>query len=127
MKPAGIFLERHARFEYLGRTNLGGLWLGSAYQLNVSGTFQNFWQFFTEIHWRPTYYDDREVGDGTTLERAGLFGYELELSSNPAKPVSFWLETQTQPLYNGFNFGGEGGVLRRDSQVAVRNPGVGLG
>jgi hypothetical protein len=113
LKPSGIFLERHARFEYFGRTNLDGLWLGSGYQLNVSGTFRNFWQFFTEVHWRPTSYDDREVGDGTALERAGLFGYELELSSNPAKPVSFWFETQTQVLYNGFNFNGTGGILLR--------------
>jgi len=113
LKPWRALLERHARFEYFGRTNTDGLWIGSGYQLNVSGTFDNFWQFFTEAHWRPTYYDDREVGDGTALQRAGLFGYELELSSNPAKPVSFQLQTQTQWLSNGFMFNGTGGVLLR--------------
>ena len=113
MKPWRAFLERHARFEYFGRTNLDGLWLGSGYQLNVSGTFKNFWQFFTEVHWRPTYYDDREVGDGTALERAGLVGWELELYSNPAKPVSFNVQTQTQVLYDGFSFNGSAGVLFR--------------
>jgi hypothetical protein len=113
LKPSGALLERHARFEYFGRTNLDGLWLGSGYQLNVSGTFRNFWSFFTEVHWRPTSYDDREVGDGTALERAGLFGYELELSSNPAKPVSFNFQTQTQVLYDGFYFNGAGGLLFR--------------
>jgi hypothetical protein len=113
MKPWKFMLERHVRFEYFGRTTLDGLWLGSGYQLNVTGTFNNFWSFFTEVHWRPTSYDDREVGDGTALERAGLLGWELELYSNPAKPVSFSLETQTQWLYNGFNFNGSGGVLFR--------------
>lgn len=113
MKPWRSLLERHARFEYFGRTTLDGLWLGSGYQLNVSGTFKNFWQFFTEVHWRPTYYDDREVGDGTVLERAGLVGYELELSSNPAKPVSFNVQTQTQVIYDGFIFNGTGGLLFR--------------
>jgi hypothetical protein len=113
LKPWRAFLERHARFEYFGRTNLDGLWLGSGYQLNVSGQLENFWQFFSEIHWRPSLFDDREVGDGTALERAGLFGWELELQSNPAKPVSFSLETQTQLLANGFNFNGSGGVLFR--------------
>jgi hypothetical protein len=113
MKPWKFMLERHVRFEYFGRTTLDGLWLGSGYQLNVSGTFNNFWSFFTEVHWRPTYYDDREVGDGTALEHAGLLGWELELSSNPAKPVSFNLETQTQWLYDGFSFNGTGGVLFR--------------
>ncbi len=113
LKPWWSLLERHARFEYFGRTNLDGRWIGSGYQLNVSGTLKNFWQFFTEVHWRPTHYDDREVGDGTTLERAGLFGYELELSSNPAKPVSFNFQTQTQVLYDGFSFNGQGGLLLR--------------
>jgi hypothetical protein len=113
LKPWWAFLERHARFEYVGRTSLRGLGLGSAYQLNVSGTLRNFWQFFTEVHWRPTYFDDREVGDGTALQRAGLLGYELELASNPAAPVSFSLETQTQLLANGFNFDGDAGVLLR--------------
>jgi hypothetical protein len=113
MKPWKSMLERHVRFEYFGRTNLDGLWLGSGYQLNVSGTFNNFWSFFTEVHWRPTSYDDREVGDGTALERAGLIGWELELYSNPAKPVSFSVQTATQWLYDGFNFNGTGGLLFR--------------
>jgi hypothetical protein len=65
------------------------------------------------VHWRPTYYDDREVGDGTALERAGLLGWELELYSNPAKPVSFNFQTQTQWLYDGFSFSGTGGLLFR--------------
>jgi hypothetical protein len=113
MKPWWEMLERHVRFEYAGRTNLNGLSLGAFYQLNLSGTFKNFWQFFTEVHWRAAYFDDREVGDGTALQRAGLLGYELELASNPAKPVSFSMETQTQILTNGFNFNGDAGVLFR--------------
>jgi hypothetical protein len=113
LKPWHAFIERHLRFEYFGRTNNDGLWIGSGYQLNWSGTLDNFWQFFTEVHWRPTYYDDREVGDGTALQRAGLLGYELEGSTNPAKPVSATLATQTQLLSDGFMFNGEAGVLFR--------------
>src|SRR5262249_41478571 len=113
MKPWRSMLERHARFEYFGRTTLDGLWLGSGYQLNVSGTFKNFWQFFTEVHWRPTYYHGGGVGEGTVLERAGLFGFELELASNPARPVSFNLQTQPQAIYDGFIFNGGGGLLFR--------------
>lgn len=113
LKPWRGFIERHARFEYFGRTNLDGLWIGSGYQANVSWTFANFWQVFTEVHWRPTYYDDREVGDGTALQRAGLVGYELELDSNPAKPVSFSADTYTQLTSNGVIFNGSAGVLFR--------------
>jgi hypothetical protein len=113
MKPWWLFHESHAKVEYFGRTNTEGLWIGSGYQLNVSGTFKNFWQYFTEVHWRPTYYDDREIGDGTALQRGGLFGYELELGSNPAKPVSFTLESQSQWISTGYIFNATGGVLFR--------------
>ena len=113
LEPWHGFRERHLRVEYFGRTTLDGLWIGSGYQVNVSGTLSNFWQVFTEVHWRPTYYDDREIGDGTALQRAGIFGYELELDSNPAKPVSFSADTQTQFLSNGFLFNGSAGVLFR--------------
>jgi hypothetical protein len=113
LKPWRFMRERRARVEYFGRTNLDGLWIGGGYQFNLSGTFNNFWQFFSEVHWRPTYYDDREVGDGTALQRGGLLGYELEMSSNPAKPVSFQVQTQTQAVSDGFIFNGSAGLLFR--------------
>ncbi len=113
LKPWRGMLERHVRFEYFGRTNLDGLWIGSGYQVNASGTFANFWQFFTEMHWRPTYYDDREVGDGTALQRAGLFGYELEIDSNPANPVSFSADIYPQFTSNGVIVNASAGVLFR--------------
>jgi hypothetical protein len=113
LKPWRSMLERHARVEYFGRTNIDGLLIGSGYQLNVSGTFRNFWNVFTEVHWRPAYYDDREVGDGTALQRGGLLGYELELSSNPAKPVSFQVQTQAQAVSDGVILNGSAGLLFR--------------
>ncbi len=106
-------LESHARFEYFGRANIDGLDLGSGYQFNVSGKFTNFWSFFTEVHYRPRKFDDREVGDGTALERDGLFGYELELYSDPTKRVSFQLVTQSQAIFDGVYLDWEGGVLVR--------------
>lgn len=106
-------LESHAKLEYFGRMSLQGLWLGSGIQANVSGKLTNFWNFFSEVHWRPTWFDDREVGDGTALQRSGLFGYELEISSDPTKKVSFELITQTQWISNGFFFDGAGGLLFR--------------
>jgi len=65
------------------------------------------------VHYRGAYFDDREVGDGTALQRAGLFGYELELASDRTKPVSFNAETQTQWLTDGINVNATGGLLFR--------------
>ena len=106
-------LEAHAKLEYFGRYNIDGLDIGSGYQLNVSGKLTNFWTFFTELHYRPRWFDDREVGDGTALQRAGLIGYEAEVSTDPTKPVSFTMETQSQALSDGLTFNGQFGVLWR--------------
>lgn len=106
-------LESRARLEYFGRTNLDGLWLGSGYQANVSAKFANFWEAFTELHWRPRYFDDREVGDGTALERAGLLGHEVELSSDPTRRVGVKAAFVNQLLSRGVAGEGEAGVLVR--------------
>ena len=34
------------------------------------------------MHWRPGYFDDRELGDGRALQRAGRLGLELEARSD---------------------------------------------
>ena len=49
--------------------------------------FANYWQMFTELHWRPARFDDREVGDGTALQRRGRLGWELSLSTDPRQRV----------------------------------------
>jgi hypothetical protein len=113
LKKRWKLLETHARFEYFDRVNLDGLDLGSGYQLNVSGKTETFWEFFTELHYRGAYFDDREIGDGTALQRAGLLGWELELTSNRTKPISFNSFMQTQLLFSGFNYYLEGGFLAR--------------
>jgi hypothetical protein len=113
LKPWWFFLETHVRFEYFARYNIDGVNIGSGYQLNLEGKLDNRWWFFTEVHWRPKWFDDREVGDGTALQRAGLMGYELEMTSNPTKLVSFKMESQTQVLADGFNISATGGIVLR--------------
>ena len=108
------FLESRARTEIRYRTNLDGLIIGRAYQLNVSGKLTNFWNLFSEVHWRPSYFDDREVGDGTALQRGGLFGYELELATDPTARVSYKMFSQTQWVSNhGFIESADAGLLLR--------------
>jgi len=75
-QPRGPMLETRSRIEIFGRRNLDGLVLPSGYQWNVSGTGKGLWEAFVEVHWRPHYFDDREIGDGRALERAGRLGLE---------------------------------------------------
>jgi hypothetical protein len=93
--------------------NLNGLDLGSGYQLNLSGRTTTFWDIFTEVHYRGPYFDDREVGDGTALQRAGLLGWELDLTSNRSRRVSFNWFSQTQLIFWGFNLDVEAGLSAR--------------
>jgi len=112
-EPWGRTLETHWRAEFYDRETLSGLNLARGYQLNTSGRFSNFWGWFAELHYRERHFDDREVGDGTALQREGLIGLELEAHSDARRRVYFELFMQTQALFNGFNFSAEGKLTVR--------------
>ena len=113
LEPWKNTLERHLRLELYDRENLDLLNLARGYQLNGSIKFANFWTLWSELHYRAPHFDDREVGDGTALERDGLVGWELSLHSDPRRRVSFDLFAQTQILFDGFNESAEVGVTFR--------------
>jgi hypothetical protein len=111
--PRGPLLENQQRIELFGRRNLDGLKLSEGYQINASGQFKNYWSFFVELHWRRAHFDDREVGDGTALERAGLVGLELEVGTDPRAVAVFGLSSTWQLLENGVHVGVEAPLTLR--------------
>jgi uncharacterized protein DUF5916 len=113
LEPWKNTLERHLRLELYDRENFDLLNIDRGYQINGSIKFNNFWTIWSELHYRPAKFDDREVGDGTALERDGLVGWELSLHSDPRRRVSFDLFAQTQVLFDGFNESAEAGVTFR--------------
>jgi hypothetical protein len=120
LKPWWRTLETHSRLELVERDTLAGLNLARYVQLNTEWKLDSYWTAFVEGHHRFVHYDDREVGDGTALQRAGLWGVEAGLESDPRAVVSFKTFTQTQFLSNGFRFRGEGTLtLRPHSQVEI--------
>jgi Domain of unknown function (DUF5916) len=100
-EPWGKTLETHWRAEFFDRESFSGLNIARGYQLNTNGKLSNFWGWFAELHYREAHFDDREVGDGTALQRAGLIGFELELNTDPRRRVYVELSTQTQPMLTG--------------------------
>jgi hypothetical protein len=92
---------------------MSALNLARGYQLNTSGKFTNFWGWFAELHYRERHFDDREVGDGTALEREGLIGLELGFNTDQRRRVYFELFTQTQAIFNGMHFEAEGKLTIR--------------
>jgi hypothetical protein len=120
LEPWWRTLETHSRLELVERDSLRGLNLARYVQLNTQWKLDNFWTVFVEGHHRFAHFDDREVGDGTALERAGLWGVELGVDSDPRAVVSFKTFTQTQFMTNGFRFAGEGTLtLRPVSQLEL--------
>jgi hypothetical protein len=112
-RPGRVFVEQQHNLEVFYRENFAGQPLGSGYQLNTSGRLASGWRFFTELHVRPAYFDDRELGDGTALERAGLFGWEVHLRSDPRRAFSFELGTAARWLSDGFAFELDGSLTVR--------------
>ncbi|HEX8951997.1 MAG TPA: DUF5916 domain-containing protein, partial [Polyangia bacterium] len=112
-EPWGKTLETKWRAEFYTRQSFTGLELARGYQLNTDGKFSNFWGWFAELHYRERHFDDREVGDGTALEREGLIGLELAVNSDARRRVYFELFTQTQPIFNGLHFEADGKLTVR--------------
>jgi hypothetical protein len=113
--PWHMLLETHTRLEYWDNGNLGGLVLGRGVQINTSGKLDNFWRYFIEVHWRDHRFDDREMGDGAALERAGaVAGNDTSLQSDPTKVVAFNAHVRPDALANG------GIAFRADAGVTVR-------
>ncbi|HEY4120509.1 MAG TPA: DUF5916 domain-containing protein [Byssovorax sp.] len=112
LEPWASTNETHTWIEFFDRYNLAGLPLGRGIQLGSYIKYKNFWSSYGLLRASWTYDDDREVGDGTALERLANFGFEASVASDTRKIVhgSIWQQT----LFN------ENGVLHQgQADVAV--------
>ncbi|HVY38137.1 MAG TPA: DUF5916 domain-containing protein [Polyangia bacterium] len=69
------------------RQTLDGLNLWRELLANTTFTLASFWSLTFEVHGRADYYDDREMGDGSALQRPGNVGALLSLATDPRKRV----------------------------------------
>jgi hypothetical protein len=101
LEPGAYTLEKAAAFEVTENRNLSGLDLGQLYELNGRIKLRNFSSILLAADFAPARFDDREVGDGTALERARYFGGRLELATDPRGVVYATLSNQTQLIGAG--------------------------
>jgi hypothetical protein len=92
------------------RETLDGINLWNALELNTWWNLNSFWSFYFEVHYRGAHFDDREMGDGSALERAGLIGVEGSLNSDPRRRVSGWVFAQAHRLTDGVHYEARGDV-----------------
>lgn len=112
-EPFGAVLESNTRLEIAVRDNLDWLNIGRELHLKSWWRFRSFWELFFEFQYLPAYFDDREVGNGTALERTDRFGIELEVTSDSRKRASFRSWTQVQLLHEGLHVEGDAEITLR--------------
>jgi Domain of unknown function (DUF5916) len=112
--PSGSLLETHTRLEYFEGGNLEALRLFRGLNANTQGKLDNFWRYYLQVQWRQSHFDDREFGDGTALERAGLVGVDMRLGTDTTRLVSFSVHARPEELTTGaYN-------MTADADVVVR-------
>ncbi|MFO0677539.1 MAG: DUF5916 domain-containing protein [Polyangiaceae bacterium] len=85
LEPVWKSLETHTRFETVYRQNVDGLRLHHGFGLNTYWKLDNFWDVYAEVYHHRSRYDDREIGDGTALERGAFTGVGVAASTDPRK------------------------------------------
>jgi hypothetical protein len=103
MNPWGRTLETHTGLEVMGENNLSDLTLSRQVYAYSEITFENFWRALLVLNYEAPHFDDREVGDGTALQRAGLVTAYARIRSDPRKAVSILAEPEAKILSRGVN------------------------
>src|SRR4029079_446955 len=114
LDPWWITRETSTAVQVNLRETLDGLNLWREIRLATSANLTNFWSLYFNVHGRDAYFDDREAGDGTALERAASAGLSAEINSDPRLPLTVWLSSSFDAKRGGgVNFG-------VNAQIALR-------
>jgi len=112
LEPGTYTVEKSTAFEVTQNRNLSGLDLGQLYELNGRLKLRNFASILLAIDFAPARFDDREVGNGTALERARYVGGRFELATDPRGTLHATLANQTQLMGAGiFGTSGQASLL----------------
>jgi hypothetical protein len=110
LEPWSVTRETWTALQVNLRETLDGLNLWRELRLASTGSFTNFWSWYANVHGRDDYFDDRETGDGTALERAASAGLTGEVGTDPRRPLTFWLASSFDLRRGGgviFGFNGQ--------------------
>jgi len=113
LEPGPLTLERHLRLDVTTDRNLDGLDLGTLVELGATVRFRNFWILHLSAETSPARFDDREVGDGTALQRALFVGSKAEISTDPLRVWSFDVKGEVRLMASAFYVSGQSTVTLR--------------
>jgi len=113
LDPWWVTLETQTTLDVVERDTLDWLTQERMLLLGNYTRWANFWESFAGIHAKPSRYDDREVGDGTALERAPLFGGELWVATDGRRLVNGEAWVMVQGIETGINVEADGRLSLR--------------
>jgi len=113
LEPGPVTLERHLRLDVTTDRNLDGLDLGTLAELGASVRLRNFWNLRLSAETSPARFDDREVGDGTALQRALFVGSKAEVATDPLRVWSFDVKGEVRFMASAFYVSGQSSVTLR--------------
>ena len=103
LRPWWRTVETRTNLQLNLRQTLDGLNLWRELIANTTFTLPTFWSVTFEVHGRGDYYDDREMGDGSALQRPGNVGALLSLATDPRKRVIGWLSGDVDRRRGGYH------------------------
>jgi hypothetical protein len=102
-KPFWEVQDTNTTFGMRDKETLDFLNLSRLAFFNTGWTLKNQWDLFAEAYATATSYDDREIGDGTALQRSGRAGVAFFVGTDPRVAVR-------GELFSTVNFGYTSGV-----------------
>jgi len=88
LTPWWRMLDSQSGIRFNVRRRLDGLVLWNEIKLVTQFDLTDFSWFYLDLHGRGRYFDDREAGDGTALERAASAGVATDMGSDPRRPLT---------------------------------------
>jgi hypothetical protein len=114
LAPFAHTLETSTKLEPIALDNHDRLPTQRTLLLEAHARLDSYWTIVAGTKGVLAHFDDREVGDGAALERAGGFDYGLELQSDPRARLSGHVSLAHERLSNGARaYQGELGLLLR--------------
>jgi hypothetical protein len=110
LDPFGPFLEHRIKLHYSETYDFAGTRVSQPLYFYEIAKLKNFWVIDANLHYRSDRFDDREVGDGTALERRARVGAELEVDTDPTKPVVGFVHQNADVIPDALDTSGSGGA-----------------
>jgi Domain of unknown function (DUF5916) len=110
LDPSFVVIETHTSALAYGQNNLDGLALARGLLVMESVVLESRWALTLGGYANAAHFDDREVGDGTALERAALLGAVQSISTDTRRALVLTAQVAEEGPTNGANLNAQVGV-----------------